>query len=565
LRTTKHKSRSALSGAASLTRKVSALNKWRDSLNPLRGLTIARAIALGEQYLRGEMTDLQWTYFHVEQTDPDLIALLELRIGRLLQMDYDIVSDKDADRVLAAEQKQSLAEHYAAIDNLYDVFEHLGMVPFRGFAHCEKYRAPDGTINHLEIVDQWNAVRDGRTGPWKYNPDARSISYAALPDENIMPPGDFVFRQVPRPINRYALLKSVRGGLAEKDWDGCLEIYGIPGGVLIGPPNLSEEREEEFRAAAGEIAEGGSGYAPHGSDWKPNVAGRSNAPFKERLDWLSEKLVLAGTGGKLTMLNGPTGLGGGQSEVHEAVFNTISGGDARRISEVLDRQLGCQWLDEDFPGRPHVAMLKLAANKEPDVGDVIDHIAKLSSAGYQVDAAEVSEKTGYTVTLKAPDSPPDPSGLAPAALLRNRAAAGRAALFRAEAVARVAESRRAALAPVLGRLAEFDARSDEAARRAALEKFRSEELPALGRKVLAAAPDLAGTLAEIIGTAMVDGAAGAETPAREKPVANMSPRRAGKSRRPVDFKPSGASTPAQTPTSPSLRVCKGSASRSRKP
>lgn len=357
--------------------------------------TRRRAVQLAEAYFRGEMADLQWAYFWIEQTDADLLALLECRFGRLLEMDYNIKVAKDADETLADAQADYLRERFDAIDNLYEAIEHLGMAAFRGFAHCEKWFT-DGEITHLEIVDQWNVVRDGLYGGWKYNPDARVTRFAALPETNVLPPEQFLFRQVRRPINRIALFKFVRANLSDKDWDAFNEIYGIPNGVVIGPPNVPENKEREYEEAAEAISEGGSGYLPNGSDYKPNSAPRGTQPFKERLDHLSEKLVLAGTGGKLTMLTeaGSGTLAGG---AHAEVFAQIAKAEARRISETFNKQLVKGWLDDAFPGQKQFAYFELAANEEADVGEIVTHAKTLFDAGYVVDIDELSERTGYTL------------------------------------------------------------------------------------------------------------------------------------------------------------------------
>jgi hypothetical protein len=53
------------------------LNRWRDSLNPLRGLTIAAAISRLDQVQRGITADAQWTYQLIERRDEDLIGAPE--------------------------------------------------------------------------------------------------------------------------------------------------------------------------------------------------------------------------------------------------------------------------------------------------------------------------------------------------------------------------------------------------------------------------------------------------------------------------------------------------------
>lgn len=404
-----------------LVKRVDALNRWREQYNPLQGLTLQRAVQLTKEYFYGMMADLQWTYFFIEQTDADLSALIERRSSRILAMDYQIQLVAGADKKLAQEQGAVLRERFDAIDNLYEAIEHLALASFRGYSHCEKWRGPDGEIDHLEIVDQWNVVRDGLRGDWKYNPEAKQTSFEGLPDANLMPRENFVFREVRRPISRLGLMKFVRQNLSDKDWDAFIEIYGIPGGVTIGPPNVPPEKEAEYAAAARDIAEGGSGFLPNGSQWVPNGGTgfpRGAHPFKERLDQLSEKLILAGTGGMLTMLATNIGLNGqGQAKAHTDVFESIAKGEARRISEVLTNDLSKPWLEEAFPGEKCAAYFAIAANVESDVGAIVNHIKTLSDAGYQLDEAQVTEDTGYTVTRRPTQPAPAPTALPPSPLL----------------------------------------------------------------------------------------------------------------------------------------------------
>ncbi len=513
-----------VSGSRSLAQKIAALSRSREQLNPLQDLTLRRAVDLASAYFRGEMADLQWAYFFIEQTDPDLLALMELRLGRLMEMDYHVSTEEEADKTLAADQQAYLEEKFSAVDNLYDAIEHMGYAPFRGFAHCEKW-IEGGELIHLEIVDQWNAVRDGLVGAWKYNAAARSTSFRALGEEALMPPENFLFRQVRRPINRIALYKFVRDNLANVDWDAFNAIFGIPSGVVTGPPDVPEEREGEYESAANEIAEGGSGYIPYGATYTQNKAPGGTNPFKERLEYLSQKLVLAGTGGKLTMLTeaGSGTLAGG---AHSDVFDTIASADARRISEVFNRQLVKPWLDAAFPGRKHLAYFGLAANEETDVGQIVTDIKALSDAGFQVDPKEASAKTGYTLTLKAAPVSPGFGGPGgggdPTAPIANRAspavAAGKEARFLSAAEQQLAAADLAVLAPVvalvrpiraeLARLADL---TDDAAFTAGLEALQpalrrfQAALPALEEAVLKGRPDLDDAFSDIVATAFRSG------------------------------------------------------------
>ena len=393
---------------ASLVGKVKSTNRWRDSLNPCRGLTVSRAVQLIEAYPRGMYADLMWTFgapfTGIENADADLLALIERRTGALLEMDWTVktVSDKKPgfDKKLADEQAAALRESYDRIDNLYEAAEHFCMATFRGFSHTEKHRNAAGDLAHLEIVDQWNVVRDGLRGAWKYNPNALETYFEGLGDELLMDPEGFVIREVRRPVNRIGLLKFIRSNMAQKDWDAFIEIYGIPGGVVILPPNIPQGKEAEYETSAKQLSEGGSGALPNGSTYTPNDSPRGVNPFRDYLGYLTEKLILAGTGGLLTMLTAP-GSGTLAGNAHAEAFSSLAKAEARRISEVFQRSIDAEVLTSQFPNAPRLAYFEFAANEETDTGAFVKDVTQLSQAGYEVAVGQITEKTGYEVTVKA--------------------------------------------------------------------------------------------------------------------------------------------------------------------
>ena len=395
--------RSVTGGGISLGQRVTRANRWREQYNPLRGLSITRAVSLLEQYQRGEMADLQWAYFFIEQTDADLYSLCDRRLSALTQLDWNIkqvgATATGFDEALAGEQAAALREAYEKIDNLYEGIEHLGTATFRGFAHLEKHHDDSGAVTHLEPLDQWNAIRDGLRGPWKYNPDSRTTTFAGLPAENLLDPDGWLVRDTARHINRIGLVKFIRHNLSQKDWDAFIEIYGIPGVIITAPQGVGEGDKAAFEASANATAEGGSGVLPFGSAVHMSDGPRGVNPFRDHLRFLQEQLVLAGTGGLLTMLtqSGSGTLAGG---AHQDTFEIIARGEARRIGEIFQRHLDREILRQNFAGQPRLAYFELAANEEQDSKDIIAEIAQLSAAGFQVSAEQASEKTGYDLTLK---------------------------------------------------------------------------------------------------------------------------------------------------------------------
>jgi phage gp29-like protein len=397
-------------GRSMLPEANEAWRRAREWQNPLRHFTLARAIQLAESYPRGEFADLMWTlgcpYNGIETADADLLAIIERRTASLREMDWN-AQPKTGDRIDAAlAQAQADAVH-ALIDgigNLYEAIDHLALAFVRGFAHCEIIQGPGSSIVELRPVDQWHVVRRGIAGPWRYNPEARQSSWDSLPASNDMPEDRFIIREVKRPIGRIALLKWARQALNDADWGAYVERYGIASGVVTMPPDVGPEREAEFMAAAQAVAEAASGALPHGATWSPNSPdkGSGTSPFEDRLKWLSEKLVLAGTGGKLTMLteSGSGTLAGG---AHADAFESLTRGDARAIGEVINRHLVEPWLRAQFPGQPVLAYFELAFREEVESSAVIEDAAMLATAGFRMAAKELSEKTGYELLPVATD------------------------------------------------------------------------------------------------------------------------------------------------------------------
>ena len=354
----------------SVQRLVNAANRWRDQYNPLRGLTMSRAVSLMEDAQRGVMADLQWLYaseLGIEATDPDLMTIVEKTLAGVADMDWQIVTadpeQRGFDAALAQEQKDFLEASYNACDNLPEAIDHLVMARFRGFSHLQPWLKPDWTLEHLEPLPQWNMVRDGTSSRWAWNPEAHQKPYRHFGADALLSPEDYILLENRRPVNRIALIKYIRANVSEKDWDAYCEIYGVPGVFIVMPPNIPDGEEAKYRDEAVAAAEAASGALPNGSDVKTLSEVRGVQPFQTRLEWLQKQLVLAGTGGMLTTLAGP-----------------------------------------------QLAAFALRAKQERDVGAAVDSIAKLSGAGYQVDAAQVEAETGYKVTLKpVPEQVPGPT------------------------------------------------------------------------------------------------------------------------------------------------------------
>ncbi len=378
----------------SLRLHVAAANLWRDNYNPLRGLTIARAVNMLEDGERGAYGEVQWTYRYIEMQDATIGALVERRTAAIQRLAWNI---KISDRVPAS--KQAVAERQAAalraayeqIDNLTAALEFLEMAAFRGFAHLEMVEDGAGNVVRLAPVEQWFWVRDGLYGAWKINPQS---TFGTTQGEAV-DMRRFVVRECARPINRVALIAFIRKALSQKDWDAYIETYGVPAVFIVMPDNLPQNREAEFLTTAEAVASDARGVLPGGSKVETvNPGATGTDPFRAHLDYQDQQIVMRGTGGLLTMLaeSGSGTLAGG---AHSETFEAIARAEAAEISEVLQGTIDRRVLAAATPGEPAWAYFELAANEETDTKAITEDVARLAAAGYRVKPAWVAERTGY--------------------------------------------------------------------------------------------------------------------------------------------------------------------------
>jgi hypothetical protein len=402
---------------------VTFANRWRENYNPLRQLPIRRAVELLEMAQRGDTALLQWTFRFIERRYPTLSALLSRCEAPLLNFDWEIKIKEElppgVTDEMAKAQQASLKDAYDGIDNLKQAIQHLHLADFRGYAHIQKHRTNDGEVYHLETLDQWCVCRDGLYGDWFWNPDSRFVTNpaAALGEENRiggdqLPREDFIIRGVDRPIDEIALVNFIRSNLCEKDWDGFIEIYGMPGGVVTMPPNVPQGKETQYETAAQQVAEGGSGAIPSGSTYEPNDGPRGIDPFTPRIKHLDEQLIMAGTGGKLTML-AESGTGTLAGKAHSDTFEDIADARADKISEIFQKEFDAEVLDRTHSGQPVLVYFKFGGvdkDSETTVAFKRDVIKALGQheilarvLANQVDLKETSRDVGLSINEEYQD------------------------------------------------------------------------------------------------------------------------------------------------------------------
>jgi phage gp29-like protein len=376
---------------------------WRVQFNPLRGLTLPQLVAMLEEGERGNYARLQWLYRYIEKRNPTLRAVWQRRQAALTRLDWDIRVRADAGgaanpRSLAARQAALLRGAYERLDNLREAVSFLALADFRGYAHLERHLDARGNTLRLEPVPQWFWARLGPSSPWQYNAFARPG--LPSPGDPVLDPARFIYREVDAPIDEIAAIAHVRQSLSQKDWDGFVETYGLPPLFLELPPDIPAEREQEFQAQAEAIIGDARGTMPNGTKLHTVDAGaRGQNPFAEHLRYQDELIVLAATGGKLTVLAEP-GTGTLAGSAHQQAFSEIAEATAGAVSEIFQHQFDRPLLEKHFPGQPQLAYFELAAARSLDPADVIAQALALAKAGYEIDPAELSERTGYRLKLR---------------------------------------------------------------------------------------------------------------------------------------------------------------------
>ena len=373
---------------------------WRAQYNPLRGLTIAQLVAMLEAGERGNYARLQWLYRFVEKRNSTLRAVLQRRQASMTRLDWDIrvASANASSRTLAARQAAVLREAYERIGNLREAITFLALAEFRGYAHLERIFDSHRRTVRLEPVPQWFWARVGPEAPWQYNAQARPG--LPMPGDPVMEEDRFIVRENDSPIDEIAVIAHVRQSLSQKDWDGFVETYGLPPLFLELPPDIPAEREAEYQAQAEAIIGDARGTVPNGTKIHTVDSGaRGQNPFADHLRYQDELIVLAATGGKLTTLT-ESGSGTLAGNAHQRAFDDITEAEAALISEVFQEQFDRPLLAQHFPGQPVLAYFELAATREMDPQEVVNHALVLAKAGYEIDLTELSEKTGYKLKLR---------------------------------------------------------------------------------------------------------------------------------------------------------------------
>lgn len=373
---------------------------WRDHYNPLRGLTMSRIVSMEEAADRGDLSDLHWFWHHMLQTDVTVASAVAKRLSHINTLDWEIRAREDADPILASEQMEVLRYAYDRIENLAEAASKLAYAVFTGFTVLEKVRTGYGPfVSRLEYLPCWYWNYDRKNHRWYFNAEAKpGLLQGELANQQeliVYHPGNPLFKS----IGRHFFSKQ----LALADWDTALENGANQSIFVIGPPGTTPEKEQEYLNLAENVTSNMRGYLPNGADVRiTDLGARSKMPYFERIEYSDKQIVMAATGGLLTMLTeaGSGTLAGG---AHSDTLITLARTDATKISELFQKAFDREVLNAFFPGWPLSVYFRFdIPQKQETMSEIIEAASALSWSGYRIEKNMLEEKLGLKLELINP-------------------------------------------------------------------------------------------------------------------------------------------------------------------
>ncbi len=369
----------------------------RRKQNQLSPLTPERVKQLYELYRDGKYADPMLAWEALEEFDETLATVVDRRQSALGEMQWSIATDAQAigdDSALAAlaeEQQEYLAAHFRRVANLTEAVKWLGMASFRKFAHLEVVK--QGRDILWLPINQWLLFRPLHEGKWYYNQDVQnSPARGEELDESRL-----IVREVARPIDLPCMYLIVSKMHAITQWDGFLDVFGIPSMFIEMPQGTNEELRQEFVDVVNSVIGDGRGVLPAGAAVKTvETTASGGDTFTSRADWCDKGIVRRGTGGQLTVLT-EAGSGTLAGNAQQETFRMLAAADAADIASCINRQYTRSVLEKQFPNQPHLAYWTLDYANEDEQKQKTDAIVQLAAAGWRAKDETVSEIVGFEV------------------------------------------------------------------------------------------------------------------------------------------------------------------------
>ena len=384
------------------------------SMNPLRGLNSRDVEQILDFSNNGCISRLELIYRMLEKSNIDVATIIKRRQSALIGCDWEIrkrdnASQNAENEALADEQVAMLNENFARAEDsgtLIEAIQTLGTAIFRGIAVVEPIFSDDG-LERFVSYEPWNFCIDPTTKDVYWNPKAVDILDFQKRLKKVTGTKCIVSLEE-APVDGLVLPIYIRSDFGEEQWAKLIARRGLPNCYIIAPP-LANEKINEFAIAAKKVADGGNGALPNGSEVHTERTDPQNSQaFQMFLEHQQKQIILAGTGGILGSLAEATGLGSGVADAHQDTWKEIIKADAFKISNLINRKVGHILLDKYFPNKPKLAFFNIDTATPKTATEVLDCAVKANQAGFEIDAVQLSEMTGFKLTKSQSVSQTDP-------------------------------------------------------------------------------------------------------------------------------------------------------------
>ena len=387
--------------------KRNATIAWLERSNPLRGLSIAQANAIFDAARNGDTQRLHWIYQEIEAQNPVLSMATTRRAGAAANFKWRITERAAMDGALSSEQKDAAERFFAEIDNFSDVFEHLDLALFRGFAHAQPIweDGPDEAgpsregralsrprlprVPHIELLDSWKFLK--KDGEWLFNPacDGFSSNCVSCKDARLIT----VERR--RPVDVPALAIHLRAAVGSRDWGRFIERYALPKPAVVMAPNATKKDRDDYEDSAVALENGQVTVWPSGASLM-DFAGSSRGvdPFTSFITHQEKTILMLATGGTLGSM-AESGAGTLAGNAQQDVWDQIVSRDAGILAASVQRSMLRPFIASAFPGRPLTVDFDFDLTIKPTPKEVFETAAAAKSAGYLVAQDVLEEETGW--------------------------------------------------------------------------------------------------------------------------------------------------------------------------
>ncbi len=376
--------------------------RWITQSMPVDWLNAETLRYARSQYYLGVMPYVQWLWEQMEAINEQLIAAIENFDAELLKHDLVIEADEASDeeqQIYVDEQRRAAEEFLSSISNIEDAIKELSAARRFGYTVLQLLERDGKYV--LDLIPRWQICRRSYEGELAFNANA-SATYEGqdFPDDIYL-----IKREKKKPLHLSGMELVLNHATAKAQWQVYSGRYGTPPLFIEGPAGLSDEEVTAYSAAAVECISNSAGYLPNGS--KVHVVSAPTAAvdlWSRLLERLDESILRTYTGSTLSaQSSSDTGaLAGG---AHADTVSARAESEMEEVCAILDEQLLQPILAASYGEDVHVRLSYRRKGDSVD-GNAVADIATLSAAGYEVDVDQVTERTGWTVTLKRETTTP---------------------------------------------------------------------------------------------------------------------------------------------------------------